>query len=102
MSKICLIYTTFENGNQAREVIRELIEKGYATCANIFPMESQYLWKDSYCDQSEVGVLLKTSLTKETILMQKIEECHPYELPCILSWQVDASQRYGDWINLIP
>lgn len=99
MSKISILYTTFENADQAGGVIRSLLECGLAGCANLLDMESQYFWEGAFCKQHEVAVILKTIPDKVVALRSALEKAHPYEVPCILSWEVDSNPAYRNWIS---
>ncbi len=80
-------------------MIRAFLENGLAGCANLYQMESQYFWKEALCKQAEVLVIFKTIPKNEIALRKALEEMHPYEVPCVLSWQVDANSAYSDWIS---
>lgn len=99
MSKISIIYTTFENADQAGTLIRTLLERGLAGCANLVNMESQYFWNNAFCKQAEVVVILKTTLEKADALRAALEKEHPYKIPCIMSWDVEANSAYYEWIS---
>lgn len=98
MSDIRLIYTTLASREQARELIREALDQGLIACANLFAMESHYSWQGERCEDAEYAAILKTSPEKEAALRSWLEGRHPYEVPCILSWEAQANPAYGGWI----
>ena len=101
--QITLFYITNSNKEAAEQLGNLAIEKKLAACANIFPINSIFPWDGSIQHSGEYVLLLKTILSRKTELLSFIEENHPYELPCILNWEVEVNDEYGKWIekNLI-
>ncbi len=93
-----LIYITHPNEVAAQELTNQLIEERLVACANIFPIQSAYLWKGSVVKEGEWVSIVKT----QTLLWEKvslrIEDLHPYEVPCIMKINVEANQAYEEWI----
>jgi periplasmic divalent cation tolerance protein len=56
-----MIYTTFANESDARNLGAQLVELGLAACVNIFPgMISVYRWQDSLETANETAMIVKT------------------------------------------
>jgi periplasmic divalent cation tolerance protein len=98
MSEIRLFYTTFANREQAIPLLRALITDGLIACANLYAMESMYVWEERLCAEHECMAILKTTEAMEERLRQRLAEVHPYDLPCILSWPARANAGYADWV----
>lgn len=99
MSKsITIVYTTFSNKEQAKALIKPLVEQGMIACANLFAMESIYSWKDEVTCDAELVAILKTTPEKVNLLIDFLKANHPYEIPCILNWEVTGNTAYYDWV----
>jgi len=95
-----IVLTTFENEQQARPVIDEILRCRLAACVQEIRIKSHYSWKGELCHEDEVLVLLKTRKELYPQLEKKLLEIHPYETPEILF--VDAkkgSAAYLAWID---
>lgn len=95
-----IVLTTFENEQQARPVIDEILRCRLAACVQEIKIKSHYSWKGELCHEDEVLVLLKTRKELYPQLEKKLLEIHPYETPEILF--VDAekgSAAYLAWID---
>tara|TARA_B110000495_G_C22524261_1_gene319486 strand:- start:90 stop:416 length:327 start_codon:yes stop_codon:yes gene_type:complete len=73
-----------------------LVEAG-AACVQRTPIDSMYRWNGKMESTSEWALEIKVSSAKKEIVLLKIKEIHPDEVPQLLHWEVQASQGYGDW-----
>lgn len=94
-----IVYTTYANEVSAKKLSNFLIENKYAACANIFPIKSAYWWNAAIASENEYVAILKTIPENWEALQAKIEEIHPYEVPCIMKIDASANQTYEDWIR---
>jgi periplasmic divalent cation tolerance protein len=62
-------------------------------------VQSQYHWQGKLESADEIQLLFKTSAARAAELEQFIDTAHPYDTPEILSWQVVASNAYGQWVD---
>jgi periplasmic divalent cation tolerance protein len=103
MSDIRLIYTTWPDAQTAQRAAWSLVEQGLAACANILgPMNSIYRWEGKIEMAGEVPVLFKTTAGQAAELVDRIASLHPYEVPAVVAWQVDAASSHApflDWIR---
>jgi len=100
MVKYGIVLTTFENEQQARPVIDEIIRCKLAACVQEIRIKSHYTWEEELYHEDEILVLIKTRKELYPELEQKLLEMHPYETPEILL--VDAekgSAAYLAWID---
>lgn len=102
MTAILSVYVTFPDKAVATEICRAVIEKRLAACANIIDgIKSIYLWDNAVQDASEVAAILKTPAEKWPDLMMEIKRRHPYQVPCIIAWPLEAGNPdYLDWVML--
>jgi periplasmic divalent cation tolerance protein len=76
-----------------------LIESG-AACVQRKSIVSMYNWGGEIHSNSEWSLEIKVSSTLLDYVLLKIEELHPYEVPQLLHWEVQASQGYADWTQI--
>ncbi|WP_297475702.1 divalent-cation tolerance protein CutA [Thermococcus sp.] len=94
-----LVYTTFPNWESAKKVVKELLERKLAVCANMREHEAMYWWDGEIRDEKEIGVILKTEVSKWKELRDTIRELHPYEIPLIARIDLDKLNReYSEWM----
>ena len=100
MSDIVLVYITTPSPESAKKLAGVLIEERLAACANIVPgLESVFYWKGELCRKRESLLLLKTHKSLFDRLMQRAEELHEYELPCIVALPVaQGLPGFLDWV----
>ena len=86
----------------AADLARTLVEERLAACVNRFDCESVYRWEGDVHEDSEVVLLVKTTAERYPAVCDRIEEIHPYDVPCVerfdeagglpafLAWRDDA------------
>jgi len=93
------VYTTFPDWESAKKAVREILERKLAVCANMREHEAMYWWEGEIRDEKEVGVILKTEVSKWKELREAIKELHPYEIPVIARIDLDKLNReYSEWM----
>jgi len=95
-----IFYITAPSMEVSEKIARHLVEKKLAACVNIIPkLKSFFYWEGEVQSEEEVLMLgkTKTSLIKE--LEEGVKVVHPYEVPCIISWEIDAGHKpFMEWI----
>lgn len=100
MDLYCIVMTTFENEEQALEIINAVIEKKLAACVQSFDIKSHYFWKNEVCHDKELLVLFKTKKELFSDIKTLIEKMHPYETPEIIEVPIsNGSKSYLEWIQ---
>ena len=95
-----IVYITAGNLEEAKRIGRELVEERLAACANIFPINSVYRWKDKIEEASEFGSIVKTETGKVKEIEKRVKQLHSYEVPCVVSFRIDeGSEDYLKWID---
>ena len=97
--KICLFYITFPNEVEAARLSELIVKNGLAACSNLISIDSKYIWKETYVSDDEFAVIFKTLPELEDELRVYIEEKHPYECPCIISWEVKVNPSFHKWVE---
>jgi periplasmic divalent cation tolerance protein len=96
---LILVYVTNKNLSQAKELVNHLLKKKLIACANIFPIQSIYSWKNKIENSKEIVSLLKIKKENWNKLKKEIKKIHPYELPCIIKLNASANKDFNSWIN---
>ncbi len=101
MSDTILIYTTFEEKEEALQLGRILLEKRLIACAQIdSPVDSLYWWKGGIEQTKEFRLLMKSQLSLWKELEQEIKIQHSYDTPEIVAVPVSAiSDDYEKWLQ---
>lgn len=95
---IITVYITMPNLEKAQEITKALLESRLIACATMWPCNSMYWWENKIQNDTEYIVLAKTSINKYDNLVMKIQELHPYQVPCILKFDAQANISYADWV----
>jgi len=96
---ITIFYTPFPSKEVAAEVIKTLLAEKLIACGNIVTSDSTYIWLGQLTTENEYIAFMKTLPDKIESLTQRIASLHPFEVPTILHWQVEANESYYNWIK---
>lgn len=97
--KIIEIQSAFPDMDSASAAIQELLSMKLIACGNIVSTQSIYMWQEKLHKESESLALIKTSKELKDLVIQKINTIHPYDVPAVLSWEVEANESYATWVN---
>ena len=92
------VYITHENMDEARKVASHLLDKKLVACANFFPIESAYWWQGSIETANEIVSIVKTRAENWERVKSEVEKIHPYDVPCIIRFDVEANDAFESWI----
>ncbi|HZV71605.1 MAG TPA: divalent-cation tolerance protein CutA [Saprospiraceae bacterium] len=96
--QILLFYIPAGTNEEAASLGQIAVEKRFAACANIFPVQSIYPWEGMMQNENEFVLMLKTMPYLKNRLMDFISQHHSYENPCILSWNCEVNKEYAMWM----
>src|SRR3989338_9109010 len=94
-----VLYVTHKNKKEAEKIVSHLLKKHLIACANFFPIQSTYWWKDKIANAKEIVTLLKTRKENWKTVEIEIKKMHPYETPCIMKLDVKANKDYERWVG---
>jgi len=95
-----LIYTICKNKAEAKKIASVLLKLKLIACANWWPIESTFTWKNKTVIAKEAAMFLKTRKENYKKLESLIKKMHSYETPCILEIDVDKlNQEYQQWVR---
>lgn len=84
----------------AKPIADSLIDARLAACVNIAPVASCFWWEGKVCDEPEHLLIIKTRTDRLDLLIERVREVHPYDLPEIIALPiVGGSAPYLDWIG---
>lgn len=95
-----LIYTTCQNSEEAKKIGKLIVEKKFASCVNIWPVDSIYFWENEVKNDDEAALLIKTIEAKVQQIEDLIMQNHSYGLPCIAVVDVRRVNRaYKEYMS---
>jgi len=95
-----IIYITAGSMDEAKSIGRTLVEERLAACANIFPINSIFRWKDNIEEAEEFGIIVKTKTDRVKDIENTVKQIHSYEVPCVVSFEIGSgSEDYLKWIG---
>ncbi len=94
-----IIYITHKNLKEAKKVVTYLLQKKLITCANFFPIKSSYWWKNKIENSNEIVTIVKTKKEEWKKVKSEVKKIHPYEVPCIMKFNVESNKEYESWIK---
>lgn len=95
------VYITTPNIEEARRIGIILIQERLAACVNFWEgIHSIYEWDGQIMEDTECILIAKTHSDKVEFLIKKVEEIHPYQVPCILTIPLESgSNPFLEWIR---
>ena len=93
-----IIYITHPDKATAQQIAQHLVSEKLVACANIFPMQSTYWWNGVAENDDEWVSIVKTRTENWDRVQDTVKKIHPYEVPCIMKWEVEANAAYEQWI----
>ncbi len=99
--QICIITTTVDTQNRARNLAELAIKSRLAKCAQVdAAITSHYRWKDDLEQATEYRIQFKLSMKTKEGLIDWLRKQHPYDCPQILAWIAEScNPEYTNWIN---
>ena len=94
-----LVLVTHPSKEHAERITKGVIDAKLAACVLVTDVKSFYNWESKLNEDDEVVTILKTSTDKVEMLEKYIETNHDYDVPAIISFQANANEGYGKWLN---
>lgn len=85
----------------AWQIAQALVEERLAACVSLVPgLRSIYRWQGRICDDPEVLLLIKTRREKYPLLLRRLQETHPYEVPEVQAVAVvETAPSFRKWLE---
>ena len=96
-----LILCTCPDAETARTIAERLVEDRLAACASLVPgLTSIYRWEGEIQRDSEILLLIKTTMARLDGLMAAVRRLHPYRVPEIIALPIAAGlPDYLSWVT---
>ena len=81
------VWVTYPSSEHAEADARAAVDEGLAACANILSgVRSIFRYDGRIGETEEIGVLFKTSADSAQLLIERLAELHPYDVPVVSGW----------------
>ena len=96
-----IVLCTCPNLNCAKEIANMLVDNKLAACVSIIPeVISVYKWQNETSCETEVQLIIKTTMDKFNTIVDNIKQLHPYETPEIIAVNIQQGDKtYLNWIT---
>jgi periplasmic divalent cation tolerance protein len=85
--------------SESTRIAETLVSERLVACVNAAKVQSCYQWKGEICSDREELLLMKTRESLFPLVMERLKELHPYEVPEILAVPVwGGYSGYLDWV----
>jgi periplasmic divalent cation tolerance protein len=83
----------------APKLAQTLVDERLAACVNLLSCDSVYRWEGEVHEEEERVLLAKTTDGQFERLCARVEELHPYDVPCVERFdEDDVFEDYADWV----
>ncbi len=98
-----VFFVTVPNIEEGKKIGNFLVKNKIAACVNIIQnIFSIYQWKEKIIEDNEHLLMIKTTIAKSELLIQKINEIHSYEVPECIGFKIEkGSEKYLKWLGSI-
>lgn len=98
---ICEVVVTAEDPEWLASLTRTLVEERLCACGqNIATIRSIYRWEGAVHDDAEARVALHTRVDLVPVVVERVKELHPYDVPCVIALPVlGGNPGYLDWVR---
>lgn len=97
--KISIFYIPTGSAEEAQQLGQKTVENKLAACSNSFPIQSIFPWEGQIQQDDEVALILKTFPEYNEALQSFLEKHHSYKVPCIMHWETEVNEAYGEWMK---
>ncbi len=98
MADFVFVYVTNPSKEEALSLANDLLSEKLIACANLMPITSCYVWEGKTQNDDEVVMIAKTRSELFEKVRHRIEEKHPYDVPCITRIPVSANEAFFNWV----
>ena len=99
LPRIITCYTTVSDQTSAEKLVQQLLDTRLIACGVSWSIQSQYKWQNESQNEGEYAVLMKSAFELKDRLLSRIQDFHPYDVPCILLREVECNPAYYEWVR---
>lgn len=98
---VSVALVTAPDQDVAERLGRVLVEERMAACVNIVPgITSLYRWEGAVQNDTEVLLIIKTTMDGFDALRRRVLQLHPYDAPEVIDVGVrDGDPAYLEWVR---
>jgi periplasmic divalent cation tolerance protein len=98
--EVCEVVITGPTQEWVVTFTRQLVDDRLAACGHtINVIRSIYRWDDKVHDETEARVALHTRRSLVSVIVDRANRDHPYDVPCVIALPiVDGHREYIEWI----
>ena len=95
-----VVCSTIGTREAAEQLARDLLQARLVACVNIVgPLLSLYRWQGEIQRDTEYLLLMKTAESMESLLIARLQELHPYEVPEVIVLPIaTGAPAYLAWV----
>ncbi|KAG0435651.1 Protein CutA, chloroplastic [Dictyocoela muelleri] len=98
--KVVSIHVTTKTKECAEKIMKDLIERKYASCIHMIPIKSSYLWENKMVMDSEIVLNIATTDKYIKNIEDFVKNNGEYEIPHFMVFKpIYTSASYDKWIN---
>lgn len=96
----CMIETAFDNLDEAKQVISNLLDEKLVASCQMFESNSKWNWKQEQEESKEYLVFMKTKKSLQEKIYNLIKEIHSYNCFEFAVFELNScNQDYLNWIE---
>lgn len=101
MSDELIVFVTASSSDEAERLAETLVSERLAACVNIIGgMQSIYRWEGKITRDSELLLIVKTTVGRYGELESRVKELHSYTTPEVIAFKVEhGSAEYLKWLR---
>jgi periplasmic divalent cation tolerance protein len=99
MSNLIVFYMLTSSQEKAQEIAQILLKKRLIACANYVQCSSSYWWQNTVQMGQEVIIVAKSRAALKDNVIAQVECLHPYQMPCIMYWPVEANEPFFSYVH---
>lgn len=98
--EVCEVIITADDEGWLIDFTRSLVADRLAACGHHPPTRSVYRWQGVIQEERELRVALHTRHAHLDAIIERVQEAHPYDVPCVLALPiVGGNPAYLAWVR---
>jgi periplasmic divalent cation tolerance protein len=93
------VYIPCTSKKEAEKIATILLTKKLIACANIFPINSMFWWKNKKQTTKEQVIFAKSTKNRFTKIEKEVKAAHSYDIPLISAWETRTTKDVERWLK---
>jgi periplasmic divalent cation tolerance protein len=96
-----ITFVTCGSAEEAEKIAESLVRDGLAACVNLVPgVTSVYTWDGKLCRESEVLLVIKSTVAARHRMADRVRALHSYSVPEIVTFPIaSGNPAYLKWVE---